>query len=118
MIDCETIEIGWTRPTREPKDSDQYSRKIAICRVYGEDLGAWMVGLGWAVAYRSFSTRYVPEDLARRRKAGMWAGSFTPRAEWRKFSRPRLNQQGRGSRRGAASWITVRCWDPSKLSVH
>jgi endonuclease YncB( thermonuclease family) len=71
----------------EPKDSDRYNRTVAICRVYGEDLGAWMVGLGWAVAYRSYSTRYVAaEELAQTRKAGMWAGSFTPPAEWRKLS--------------------------------
>lgn len=57
----------------------------------GQDaLGAWMVGLGWAVAYRSYSTRYVPaEELAKRRKAGMWAGSFTPPAEWRKLLQAR-----------------------------
>ena len=76
--------------TCEPKDTDQYGRTVAICRVYGEDLGAWMVGLGYAVAYRSYTTRYVPaEELAKRRKAGMWAGSFTAPAEWRKLLQAR-----------------------------
>src|SRR3954447_23103898 len=28
----------------ERKDSDRYGRTVALCRVYGEDLGAWMVG--------------------------------------------------------------------------
>jgi endonuclease YncB( thermonuclease family) len=71
--------------TCEPKDADQYGRTVAVCRVYGEDLGAWMVGLGWALAYRSYSTRYVAaEELAKRRKAGMWAGVFTAPSEWRK----------------------------------
>lgn len=42
--------IGEGVVTCEPKDTDQYGRTVAICRAYGEDLGAWMVGLGWAVA--------------------------------------------------------------------
>jgi endonuclease YncB( thermonuclease family) len=59
----------------ERKDTDRYGRVVALCRVYGEDLGAWMVGLGWALAYRAYSTRYVPaEELARSRGLGMWAG--------------------------------------------
>ena len=69
----------------ERKDTDQYGRTVATCRVFGEDLGAWMVGLGWAVASRTYSARYVPaEDLARRRKAGLWAGSFSTPADWRR----------------------------------
>ena len=71
--------------TCEPKDVDRYGRTVAICRVFGEDLGAWMVGLGWAVAFRTYSTRYMPaEELARQRKSGLWAGRFDPPAEWRK----------------------------------
>ncbi len=34
----------------ERKDTDLYGRTVATCRAFGEDLGAWMVGLGWAVA--------------------------------------------------------------------
>ena len=82
--------IGDGVVTCERKDTDRYGRTVATCRVYGEDLGAWMVGLGWAVAYRAYSNRYVPaEDLARRRHAGMWAGSFTPPAEWRREHEPK-----------------------------
>jgi endonuclease YncB( thermonuclease family) len=74
--------------TCERTDTDRYGRVVALCRVFGEDLGAWMVGLGWALAYRAFSTRYVPaEDLARSRGLGMWAGRFTPPSEWRKEHR-------------------------------
>lgn len=82
--------IGDGVVTCERKDTDRYGRTVAICRVYGEDLGAWMVGLGWAIAYRTYSTRYVAaEELAHRRKAGMWAGSFTVPAEWRKQAQER-----------------------------
>jgi endonuclease YncB( thermonuclease family) len=76
--------IGNGIVTCQVQDMDRYGRKVAVCRVFGEDLGAWMVGLGWALAYRSFSTRYIPaEQLAQQRKAGLWAGSFQPPWEWR-----------------------------------
>ena len=76
--------IGDGVVTCQREGTDRYERIIATCRVYGEDLGAWMVGLGWAVAYRTYTARYMPaEDLARGRKAGMWAGSFTSPTEWR-----------------------------------
>ena len=63
----------------DPQDTGRSGHVVAICRAWGEDLSAWMVGLGWALADRNFSTRYVPaENLARARRAGMWAGEFTP----------------------------------------
>jgi len=63
----------------DPQDSDRPGHAVAICRAWGEDLSAWMVGLGWALADREVSTRYVPaENLARARRAGMWAGEFAP----------------------------------------
>ena len=34
--------------TCEPKNRDRYGRVVAVCRAYGEDLSAWMTGLGWA----------------------------------------------------------------------
>ena len=75
--------------TCEPKDRDRYGRIVAVCRAYGEDLSAGMTGLGWALAFRRYSTQYVPaEELAERRKAGMWSGEFMPPWEFR--------AQGRG----------------------
>ncbi len=69
----------------ERRDTDRYGRVVAICRARGEDLNAWMVGLGWALAYREYSTHYVPaENLARVRRAGVWAGEFNPPWEWRR----------------------------------
>jgi endonuclease YncB( thermonuclease family) len=80
--------IGEGVVTCERKDSDRYGRVVALCRVYGEDLGAWMVGLGWALAYRAYSTRYVAaEELARSRGLGIWAGRFVPPSEWRREHR-------------------------------
>jgi endonuclease YncB( thermonuclease family) len=34
----------------DPQDTDRYGRVVAICQAWGEDLNAWMVGLGWALA--------------------------------------------------------------------
>ena len=80
--------IGEGVVTCEPKDTDRYGRPVAICRVFGEDLGAWMVGLGWALAYRDYSTRYVPaEELAHSRHLGLWTGRFTPPWDWRRERR-------------------------------
>src|SRR4051812_20947236 len=74
--------------TCERKGTDRYGRVVALCRVFGEDLGAWMVGLGWALASRAYSARYVPaENLARSRGLGIWAGQFTPPQEWRQERR-------------------------------
>jgi len=38
--------IGEGVVTCERKGMDRYGRVVALCRVFGEDLGAWMVGLG------------------------------------------------------------------------
>jgi len=74
---------GSPRCKRKGKGLDRYGRVVALCRVFGrvfgEDLGAWMVVLGWALTSRADSTRYVAaENLARSRGLGMWAGQFMP----------------------------------------
>jgi endonuclease YncB( thermonuclease family) len=85
--------------TCEPKDRDRYGRVVAVCRAYGEDLSAWMAGLGWALAFRRYSEQYVPaEELAQRRKAGMWAGQFVPPWEWRAQGREQNADVREGAR--------------------
>src|SRR3954447_2112291 len=40
----------------EQRDYDaEHKRPVAVCSTDGEDLNAWMVSEGWAVAYRKFS---------------------------------------------------------------
>ena len=56
-------------PRCERKGMERYGRVVALCRafgrVFGEDLGAWMVGLSWALASRADSTRYgAAKELA------------------------------------------------------
>ncbi len=63
---------------------------IAVCFIDGEDLNAMMVGEGWALAYRYYSEKYVPqENAARRAGKGIWAMRFVPPWEWRRGKRLR-----------------------------
>jgi endonuclease YncB( thermonuclease family) len=63
---------------------DRYGRTLAVCYLGAEDLNAWLVAEGWAVAYRHYSTAYVPqEDAARAARRGIWAGMFAMPWDWR-----------------------------------
>ena len=73
-----------------PNRRDKYGRTLATCGVFVDGFSeqkdiAWvMVRLGWAVAYRKYSTYYVEaEDLAREDGVGMWAGEFDMPWDWR-----------------------------------
>lgn len=71
--------------TCEPKDRDRYGRIVAVCRAAGEDLNAWMVAEGQAVAYRQYSTDYVPqEQRAKASKRGVWKEGFIFPWDWRR----------------------------------
>ena len=75
---------------------DMYScvtgRSVAICKLVSgagdtadEDLNAWLVEKGQAVAYRRYSKLYVGlEEAAQRDGKGMWSGSFEDPQQWRK----------------------------------
>ena len=72
----------------EERDRDRYGRAVAVCRVRGEDLNAWMVASGWALAYRTYSRAYVGEEnLARKANRGMWSGNFVAPWDWRRGER-------------------------------
>jgi endonuclease YncB( thermonuclease family) len=67
-----------------PKDEDRYGRVVAVCGVGGEDINAWMVAQGWALAYRYYSRDYVSEERsASKAKLGLWQGEFEPPWDWR-----------------------------------
>lgn len=74
----------------EEANRDQYGRSVSVCvlpRLLGksENLNAWMVSNGHAVAYRQYSKMFVDdEDAARAGRKGIWSGSFQVPAEWRK----------------------------------
>lgn len=72
----------------EGKTRDRYDRLVAICYLGDEDLDAWMVSQGLALAFRKYSTLYVPEeDAARAAHKGLWAGTFDKPWEWRREQR-------------------------------
>jgi endonuclease YncB( thermonuclease family) len=71
-----------------PLDHDRYGRVVARCLAAGQDVGAWLVAQGMAVAYTDFSWRYVPQELAARwHGRGLWAGRFVTPAEYRRGAR-------------------------------
>ena len=68
----------------EERDRDRYGRIVALCRVDGEDLGAWLVSRGWALAYRRYSAEYVKEEAsAEAARRGLWREEFVPPWDWR-----------------------------------
>ena len=70
------------------RDRDRYGRIVAVCRVAGADVNAWMVEQGWAVAYRKYSTDYVSEEAAAKaERRGVWRGEFVEPSRWRRGER-------------------------------
>lgn len=62
--------------TCELRETDAYKRALAVCRLRQEDLGAWMVGLGHAVADRRAQAYVRNETPAWGKRIGLWAGAF------------------------------------------
>jgi len=70
--------IGQSPITCEPRDTDRYGRMVAVYRKASEDLNAWILSQGHAIAYQWYSTDYVAaEATAKATKRGIWAGAFT-----------------------------------------
>lgn len=69
----------------EQRDIDRYKRVVAICRLGEENLNAWLVRSGWAMAYRQYAKGYVAdEESARAARVGIWASEVQPPWEWRR----------------------------------
>lgn len=63
---------------------DRYKRILGVCYAGSEDLNAWMVREGFALAYVKYSREYVAEEkVAQIAKRGMWAGAFIAPWDWR-----------------------------------
>lgn len=81
-------KIGAQTVTCKPKGRDEYQALAAVCTAGGEDLNAWMVSEGMALAYRRYSTAYVrQEKAAAKEKAGIWRGAFVKPWDWRRGKR-------------------------------
>lgn len=69
----------------EERDIDRYKRIVAVCYLGAEDVNAWLVRSGWAMAYRQYSKDYIAvETEARAARTGIWAGEVQPPWEWRR----------------------------------
>ncbi|WP_435168761.1 thermonuclease family protein [Falsirhodobacter sp. 1013] len=81
--------IGISDLKCQKRATDRYGRTVAECQAGGQNINAWMVRNGWAVAYRQYGgSRYVADEaIAKRRKAGIWVGRFVMPWDWRKGKR-------------------------------
>ena len=78
-------KIGRSPVECHVNDKDQYGRFVAKCYQQDEDLNAWMVASGWAVAYRQYGRDYVAQETeAKAAKRGIWASRFIMPWDWRR----------------------------------
>lgn len=69
----------------EYRDTDDYGRTVAMCRIGQTDLSAAMVDAGLAVALPNFTTAYVGNEArARDARIGIWSSEFQMPADYRK----------------------------------
>ncbi|MCY4608070.1 MAG: thermonuclease family protein [bacterium] len=69
-------------------ETDVYGRTIGVCSSGGEDLNAWLVDQGWALAYRRYAEDYVgQEEEARTERRGIHLGEFVEPWNWRRGGR-------------------------------
>ena len=63
---------------------DQHGRTLGRCMVGMTDINRTMVAMGYAVAYRRYSSDYVSaEESAKVNKRGLWAGTFQMPSDYR-----------------------------------
>lgn len=80
--------IGGGVVTCERRDGGVAGRVTGICHVHGEDLSAWMVDQGLALASRHVAAAYTrQEGRAWATRRGIWAGTFEKPADWRQDRR-------------------------------
>lgn len=70
--------------TCEVTELDAYGRSIATCSHSGQDLSAWLVAEGLALAFVRYSDRLLPlQEEAEAKQAGLWQASLEPPWEYR-----------------------------------
>jgi endonuclease YncB( thermonuclease family) len=90
LIDGDTLEVANRRIRLYGIDAlemAQICRDNAggICGIRDTpDIGAWLVGAEWAVAYEWWAQVYrIEEQAAEAAKRGLWGGSFERPSDWR-----------------------------------
>lgn len=86
----------------EQKDTDQYGRMAALVKVDGQNLNELIIQNGYAWVYRQYCKERLcngwmrSEEMARKQKRGMWAGSVViPPWEWRAQMRREKQEEPR-----------------------
>ena len=73
------VKAAVPAPRAGPAASGRLGRIVAVCRLGAEDLNAWLVARGWALAYRRYSSDYVDEEAAASAaRHGIWRGDLVP----------------------------------------
>jgi endonuclease YncB( thermonuclease family) len=82
-------KVAGARVDCDQQDYDaRNGRPVVTCRIGSQDLNAWLVDQGWAVAYRHYSIAYVAkEEAAKAQRRGLWRGAFVMPWDWRRGSR-------------------------------
>ena len=91
---------------------DRYGRALGACVLGGEDLNAWLVSEGHALAYRRYSLKYVEQEKAARAvRRGMWAGDFIAPWGWRRGERlPAMSATGETDARPYTTTTAMAGW--------
>ena len=111
--------IGRNTVRCEVSGRDNYGRAIGACVIRGRDLQQQLVRQGLALAYRRYSTRYVPdEDAARAEGRGLWSGSFIEPWTWRKQQRAAEHSRAPRPRQGSAPRSSGSCRIKGNISGH
>jgi endonuclease YncB( thermonuclease family) len=96
--DALSRKIGAGNVRCQVQDRDRYGRHVARCFSGETDLNGWMVREGHAVAYRTYSLRYLPyEIIARVNGIGIWDGDIDLPWDWRRGERM-IGEGGRVAR--------------------
>lgn len=90
-------------------ETDRYGRWIARCLKSDEDIGAWMVREGHAVAYQKYADDYVAEERkARQERLGLWEGEFVMPWDWRRGKRLDMSASRVNQDAGAAKPCSIK----------
>ena len=77
--------LGQKTVSCQRRDTDRYGRTVAVCFLGNVDVNGWLVGSGYALAYREYGTDYVPqENAARKARKGIHAGTYVNPSDYRK----------------------------------
>lgn len=95
--------VGTSSLSCETRGADAHHRTLAVCRLGGEDLNAWMVARGFAVSERFKAPDYFPQEKkAWALRRGLWAGVFADPTERQRDDYESAAPRPPGPREGAS----------------